>query len=1086
MKKRTEPTRKVTRNPVSTQVQWEEAIPRYLQEVEPLNTEAPRSMRFAMLMQELLGFQPDFIESYVSGIEKYLKVRQSARLLRGRADNLFGNIIIEFEKNIPNKLSEAEEQLSKYVAILWSQETPGNRTPYICIATDGVRFVTYSPTIDNVNMQQVEPVDVHLNLLEEADWTEYEPHEVYYWLDRYFLRDADLDPTSEIIVREFGMRSHAFQTSTKELLALWGQIGTHSSFAVIYESWGRYLHIVYGSDVENEELFISHTYLATIAKLMSWIRISGITSLPDEEQILEMLEGRLFKAQGIENFIEEDFFSWLARDGAKEKGVHVVRWLFSLLKSYNLGELSEDVFKSLYQELVDPETRRELGEFYTPDWLAHKMVKKLLDTNPRGAILDPSCGSGTFLYVAIKEIRDRFGDSDNTLNHILESVYGVDVHPLSVIISKTNYLLALGDLLMSRAEGTITIPIYLADSLNIPRRWMQSTVGEYTVLIEGRGVYLPEALLQNPSEYDEAIECAKEFARRNKGRKIDLASFSNFLAAMNSPLVNNDDLVNSLYKVTEHLKHFIDIDRDTIWAFVLKNSYKPLFIKNKFDFIVGNPPWIAYRFLEPEYQKFLKKQIMEKYKLLTKRGELIAHLEIATLFLVRSADIYLKDEGTIAFVLPKSIFTADQHDRLRKRGFKFSEHEGKTLFWREVWDCENVEPLFKFPACVLFADKDEKDETAEMSLPIPGSVIGGKLARKNSSLAEAESALTVEEIEYSLHERGKHSYWAIGERTVTEEASFYKMKFAEGATTVPRTLWFVRVAPMQIGFDTNFPPLETDPRAIRRAKKPYRDVRIEGNIEARFIFATLLSTDLLPFGHLDHRMVVLPIEAEGDRYNLINSDEARRRGFLHLVRWLEIAEGEWVRKRGKRAGKMSIYDRLNHYRGITGQNPEPKYRVLYPKSAKIMCAAVEQSASILFKVGEQSIEASGFLVDYTLIGYETNSKGEAFFLASVLNAPIIDEMVTPLQTRGLWGARDISKKVLELPIPRYDPDNTSHEQLANLGMRCQVKVKQWLDAGGPGKYISIGKLRGMVRELLQGELNDIDELVKESIGAGQE
>lgn len=131
-----------------------------------------------------------------------------------------------------------------------------------------------------------------------------------------------------------------------------------------------------------------HTYLATLAKLMSWVRITEGKSLPDDTSIVQMLEGRLFKDQGIENFIEEDFFSWLARESAVKTGVDTVRWLLSLLQNYNLRELSEDVLKSLYQELVDPDTRHDLGEFYTPDWLAHRMVNKLLDAGPDGTMFD--------------------------------------------------------------------------------------------------------------------------------------------------------------------------------------------------------------------------------------------------------------------------------------------------------------------------------------------------------------------------------------------------------------------------------------------------------------------------------------------------------------------------------------------------------------------------------------------------------------------------------------------------------------------------------------------------------------------------
>ena len=109
--------------------EWEQVIPQYLADVEPLSKESARSHRFAMLVQNLLSVEPRFIESYSTGIEQYLKVKQKDRVLKGEADNLFGNVIIEFEANIPKKLAEAERQLRTYTAILWSQESVGQRTP---------------------------------------------------------------------------------------------------------------------------------------------------------------------------------------------------------------------------------------------------------------------------------------------------------------------------------------------------------------------------------------------------------------------------------------------------------------------------------------------------------------------------------------------------------------------------------------------------------------------------------------------------------------------------------------------------------------------------------------------------------------------------------------------------------------------------------------------------------------------------------------------------------------------------------------------------------------------------------------------
>ena len=1070
MNKQTKLTEKATRFADTRQVQWEEVVPQYLREVEQLNKEQARSHRFAMLVQQLLSIEPDFIENYTTGIEQYLKVRQKDRILRGEVDNLFGNVIIEFESNIPGKLSEAKEQLCRYVAILWSQELPDARTPYLCIATDGARFVTYSPRLAYAITEDVMPDDVRLEVVEEADWTKLKPYEVFYWFDRYFLRNKEmLSPTSEEIVRDFGVKSHAFQTTTSALLTLWQEIKGQSAFAVIYDSWEKYLRIVYGSEVAGDELFVRHTYLATLAKLMSWMRISETRSLPDNALIVQMLEGRLFKAQGIENFIEEDFFSWLARPKAEKVGVDVVRWLFSLLQNYNLRELSEDVLKSLYQELVDPETRHDLGEFYTPDWLAHRIVHKLLDANPRGACFDPACGSGTFLYLAIREKIDRLNRSLSTLDHILDSVYGADVHPLAVIVAKTNYILALGDLLKER-KGAITIPIYLTDTIKLPERWSKTETTDYLITINDRPIHLPESLLSN---LDQAIELAKEFAQQNRGKPIFPEEFRNFLTVQG---FRDVDHIEKLFALTSVLKDFIDTDRDTIWAFVLKNIYKPLFFKHRFDFVIGNPPWISFRFMEPIYQVFLKQQITQKYKLLTGRGELITHLEVATLFLVRAADLYLKSGGTIGFVLPRSLFTADQHDGLRKRSFKFSEDEGQTLFFREVWDCENVEPLFNVPACVLIADKGE---TAKTEYSIVGQVLSGKLERKNASFEEAEETLIIEDTEFSLHTLGKRSFWATEEDTGRQMESFYKTRFAQGASIVPRSFWFVQVQPSPLGFDPNHPLLETAERAEKEAKKAYKSVFFKDTVESRFLYATLLSTDLLAFGHLDHRLVVLPIEPEGDRYRLIDANEAHRRGFLNLERWIKKAEEEWVKRRSAKAERISALDWLNYRKKLTSQNPKARYRVIYNTSGTFLAAAVVKNKPIKFEISGQRIIAEGFAAESVTYYCETSIKDEAFYLVTLLNAPTIDTLVKPMQARGLWGPRHFHKKVLELPIHQFHTANPVHCKLAELGEEYSTKVQQWLASGGKGKIKSIGKLRGIVREMLKDELEEIDRMVKE-------
>ena len=83
-KKDTKLTEKPTRMPETREEVWHEIISHYLEQVRSLNSESARSHRFGMVVQKLLDFEPGFIENYVTGIEKYVKVRQKDRILKGK------------------------------------------------------------------------------------------------------------------------------------------------------------------------------------------------------------------------------------------------------------------------------------------------------------------------------------------------------------------------------------------------------------------------------------------------------------------------------------------------------------------------------------------------------------------------------------------------------------------------------------------------------------------------------------------------------------------------------------------------------------------------------------------------------------------------------------------------------------------------------------------------------------------------------------------------------------------------------------------------------------------------------------------
>ena len=107
-------------------------------------------------------------------------------------------------------------------------------------------------------------------------------------------------------------------------------------------------------------------------------------------------------------------FSWC--DSARSKAVNgLADRLREALAGYRLAPLTDDgecdLFKPLYQNLFPRPVRHQLGEYYTPDWLAAHVLDQVgYIGNPGQRLLDPACGSGTFLLIALRRLRKRRGE----------------------------------------------------------------------------------------------------------------------------------------------------------------------------------------------------------------------------------------------------------------------------------------------------------------------------------------------------------------------------------------------------------------------------------------------------------------------------------------------------------------------------------------------------------------------------------------------------------------------------------------------------------------------------------------------------
>ncbi|MFA0758721.1 MAG: hypothetical protein NOOUEUKL_001387, partial [Candidatus Fervidibacter sp.] len=821
-------------------------------------------------------------------LEKHIP---ALRVRGGFADALYGDLIFEFERRLDDtKRAEGKSQLTRYLS---NQEHPDR---FFGILTDGETLEVYA--LRDGELAKVDELKLDA---EKAD-------ECRLWLDCYLFHEKHLVPTANDITLRFGERSPTFWHSLRLLRNAWQKAKNDPSVQTKFAEWQSLLSIVYGSAVGDEDLFLRHTYLALFARVLAFVALER--RAPNTDELAGLITGETFERMGLDNFVTDDFFAWVKGDADAET---LLRSLATrLTAAYDLAAINEDLLKGLYQELVDPETRHDLGEFYTPDWLAELTLRQAgfpssLVPRPTPlvpSLLDPACGSGTFLFIAIRLLREAGFQGADLVEFCASHLAGIDVHPLAVTIARTNFVLALGDDL--RAYGKrFSVPIYMADSLNLPENFGRQQILTVPVGLKNlakmagkkpipnlpQAFHLPAELAMRPDLLNDAIDALLEFADPQISDFDARNGFSARLAELDIPL--------------EHLGYWRSNLRlmrwlmqppatDTVWRFILKNAYRPaLLAHRKFAFVVGNPPWLSYRYIQRrDYQERVRDLVLSRYKLLSKNEDhLFTQMELATLFFAFCAEHYLADGGTLAFVMPRSILTgAKQHAEFRKRFVTTA----KLLI-----DCEQVTPLFNVPACVVLWQKLGRSGVRR---EIPMLQISGELPTHNASWQQAQKTLSFVETTFTPPT-------ALGQ-------SPYFEHIINGATIYPRCLWFVRPDPKARVIDQRRPQLETDPKIEPQAKAPWKGIRLQGSVEAEFLFATLLSDDMLPFGYRQLSLVVLPLMNR----KLISANDAIRKGKTGLADWLRKAEKEW-KQRAKTSQRIrSIYERLDYDGNLTAQS----------------------------------------------------------------------------------------------------------------------------------------------------------------------
>ncbi len=1045
----------------------EKAILTYVTNLAKAHNEENRKLCFVKLIADIYRDDKERqkqIEELLLGAEAVIRnipLSTRRKTSSGQADSLFNNVILEFKAKLTSKTVNVENQLKDYVAGHFNSL---RRKSFTLIATDCATWHIYAPMPDVfIGKKTIKSDDIQLHKIASMTVTAKNPLEFFQFLDRYLFQDQLLASTLKNIREEFGGFSDVFRFVINEFEVFFDTIKDKSEIKLAREEWQKCLADAYGSFDGEPRVFLVHAYLSVFAKMLAYTVVFKDDYIDDDETV-RILNGDIFRSRNIENFVERDFFHWLNDEKAISALRPAMRKIADRLSEFDFSDIQEDILKGIYQELIDIETKQGLGEYYTPDWLCEKIIGQL-EPLPTKTVLDPACGSGSFLVATIRYWLDKYPQTP--VEQIVQNVAGIDIHPLSVLITKTNILLALGK--RAATKRPLQLRVYQANTIFIPPQHVGFIKDHYKVMINGKFYDIHYDIDKFDNLFDTAIMVADTFAQQYfTGKHVIETTFSSGLKKYYPQQDIPKYLVEDFYRIYKALHDARMQGRDSIWRFLLLNNYKPFFLESQFDYVVGNPPWITYnRIKSADYQIRLSNRAI-LYKVKPEKKSDFPHLEIASIFLVHCAKFFLRKEGKLAFVLPRSFMSANQHDQTRRgaaEGFRLTR----------IWDLDKVKPLFPVPSCVFFAIKSNIPSNRPTADGIEALKLKAYLPSHNLPLSKAADYVTETPTRFYYTLLEKKSAFTEGEKSGSTTGNYYKNLFKQGASIVPRNFYFVNIISDFDGdFDDRIVRVKHNGDDFPESKMPWKALDIpETNVHSSFLFLTALARNIAPFVLIDPTLVLLPLSIdEHKNIKILHWKDIQKQGFFETAEWFREVEKHWDDNKTQNAKKMTYLKRIDFQKGIIEQDLRKKYAVMYSSSAK-------DANTVVVDRNQLDLE---FIVDYAGYVYYTDSEDEAYFMTAFLNSETPNLMIKDYQAKGLFGVRHVSKTILEIPLSKYNENNATHRALSDLGKACAVCATGFVETNVNVKDYNIGKVRVELKKHLSVKLAEIDVLVKQLLG----
>ncbi len=495
-------------------------------------------------------------------------------------------------------------------------------------------------------------------------WQEYTTPEYYYL--SFFRKKGQLQLFEEDIPHLDEVREDFFNDITKLIENFKNKLNLKGYFKDVKDETER----------EKKAVEITYAYLIQFILYKTLVDNSFADFEDDWEQRLKAIDNALNsesygeilqRIRGISTKISQNIYkrfndeqeiinqhleSILSKPKNEMSDVSVWLDILLFINRYNFANVKNEIFGYVYENyLKDLYLDEKKGQYFTDPLVVNFMLEQIGYT-PKNlkkryaknkdsiSIIDPSCGSGTFLYNATHRLVEAFFEDTEKSSRLVEELVNENIFGLDI------------------AE----FPLYLAE-MNILMRMLPLVIN---------------AQYNNP--IDQKIKVFK--TRDSIAEFLDTAIRNTVTDISTAFKKSKGGLQTSLFSEALDLgyKSYMRDKRDLD---SLKNSLENRnnIPRYRFDFVIGNPPYVSYNECAGQHLLFFDLMKEGKTKLSDVYGVNLHSVPNDRkknrpnpnlyLFFISLGLALLKDDGKISYIIPQTLLTAGDFNVMRYHLAKF-------------------------------------------------------------------------------------------------------------------------------------------------------------------------------------------------------------------------------------------------------------------------------------------------------------------------------------------------------------------------------------------------------------------------------